>query len=126
MVQAPLIQVARRLSSRFLIWINFVRRMCRYHKVEIMAPSASVPDANEAMPIGQGRLWCLSLLLIVSMAAVDAHAGVTISDRRYWPSEARTSPGRLIDILPQPYVYPEAGVAAGSWITPRKKPRRNR
>jgi hypothetical protein len=77
------------------------------------------------MPIGQ-RLLYLSVLLFASVAAIDAHAGVTISDRRYWPSEARGSPGQLIEIYPRPYIYPEADVVAGSRITRRKKARRSR
>jgi len=49
------------------------------------------------------RLFTISLLLPLVAISATAHAGSTISDRSYWPSEARqsaqnrtvTSPGDL-------------------------------
>lgn len=72
------------------------------------------------------KLLYFWVLLIAWASAIDAHAGATISDRRYWPSEARGSPGQSIGIYPHPYVYPQVGVAAGPRIVPRQKTRRNR
>jgi hypothetical protein len=133
MVQAPLRKGFElsaafqwiRQREAFLIWINFARRTCFYDEIKITAWSAARPGAEEAMPIGQ-RLLYLSVLLFASVAAIDAHAGVTISDRRYWPSEARGSAGQLIEIYPRQYIAPEANVIAGSRTTPRKKARPNR
>jgi hypothetical protein len=132
MVQAPLkgFELSAAIQwipqrEAFLTWINFARRTCFHDETKITAWSAGRPGAEEAMPIGQ-RLLYLSVLLFASVAAIDAHAGVTISDRRYWPSEARGSPGQLIEIYPRPYIDPEADFVAGSRITPRKKARPNR
>lgn len=61
------------------------------------------------------------VLLFISASLIDAHAGVTISDRRYWPNEARGTPGQLIEIRPHSYAYP--GSAAGSVTEPRIVPR---
>lgn len=128
MVQTPLrkgFELCAALAE-FLIWIKFVRRTHLYDEAGTMGRSADQPRAEGSMPIGQ-RILYLSVFLIASVAAIDdAHAGVTISDRRYWPNEARTSPGQPIQIYPYPYVYPDSGVAAGARITPRKKVRRNR
>lgn len=66
---------------------------------------------------------CLLVLLLASTAAIDAHAGVTISDRRYWPSEARGSPGQSSQIGPPSDAYPGLGLAAEPRIVPRRKAR---
>lgn len=70
----------------------------------------------------------LAVFLLTSMSLVGAHAGLTISDRRYWPSEARGSPGQLIEIYPPSYAHPRsaAGIAAEPRIMPRGKAKRTR
>lgn len=44
------------------------------------------------MPATEAALH-LAEPLLVCLSAIEARAGVTISDRRYGPSEARGSPG---------------------------------
>lgn len=77
------------------------------------------------MPIRKTILY-LSVLLLAAAFAIDARAGLTISDRRYWPSEARGSPGQTIEIHPPSNVDPGVGLATEPRFTPRKKTRRNR
>jgi hypothetical protein len=72
------------------------------------------------------RLLCLLVPLLASVSAFDARAGATISDRRYWPNEARSSPGQAIEILPPSYAYPGAGPDAKPMVVPRRKARRAR
>lgn len=69
----------------------------------------------------------LIALLLTSAVSTAAQAGLTISDRRYWPSEARESPGRGIEIHPSSSADPgSAGVLASPHILPRGKARRPR
>lgn len=60
-------------------------------------------------------LLTISMLSRVAMSAV-AHAGTTISDKRYWPNEARSSAsaGGLTDSLNSASAY--------NWIAPRAQP----
>src|SRR5260370_31112061 len=51
---------------------------------------------SRLMSINTG-LFAVSLLMPVVLASATANAGSTISDRSYWPSEARrTEPGRTV------------------------------
>jgi hypothetical protein len=55
---------------------------------------------------GKKAAFYAILLSILSACAVEARAGVTISDRRYWPSEARSSAGTvIIEGNPSAYAY---------------------
>jgi hypothetical protein len=45
------------------------------------------------------------VLLLADVSAAKVNAGATISDRRYWPNEARASPGQILETSP-PYTYP--------------------
>lgn len=74
----------------------------------------------------QKKLLCLLMPLLAPTSAFDAHAGVTISDRRYWPNEARGSPGQAIEIYPPSYAYPGGGPDAKPTVVPRRKARRAR
>lgn len=59
------------------------------------------------------------LFIALSLActfAIEARAGATISDRRYWPNEARSSPGSVIEIYPPSYAYQNS---AGNLADPR-------
>ena len=71
-------------------------------------------------------LLCLLVPVLASISAFDAQAGVTISDRRYWPNEARSSPGQAIEILPPSYAYPGASPDAKPMVVPRRKAKRAR
>jgi len=77
------------------------------------------------MPTGNRLLYVL-VLLLASASAIDAHAGVTISDRRYWPNEARGSPRQAIEKYPHSYVYPGIGLAAEPRTVPHRKAKRAR
>jgi hypothetical protein len=44
----------------------------------------------------KNSLFTLSLLLPLTAISATAHAGATISDKRYWPSEARRAQGRTV------------------------------
>jgi hypothetical protein len=72
------------------------------------------------MSIKNSALYPL-VLLFISAFWTEAHAGVTISDRRYWPNEARGTPGQVIEIRP-----PSAGSATEPRVLPRKRARRAR
>jgi hypothetical protein len=70
-------------------------------------------------------------LVMFSLAAtwaVEARSGVTISDRRYWPSEARGSPAPAIEIYPPANAFAgplfPSGVAVVPRVTSRGKARR--
>lgn len=67
------------------------------------------------------RLLCVLVPLLASTSAFDADAGVTISDRRYWPNEARGSPGQAIEIHPPSIAYPGVGPATAPRLGPRRK-----
>lgn len=56
------------------------------------------------------RLLRLLVPLLALACAFDACAGVTISDRRYWPNEARGSPGQAIEIHPPHMRIPGAAL----------------
>jgi len=60
--------------------------------------------------------FCVIMLLSALASSIDARAGATISDRRYWPNEARGSPGQVIEIHP-----PSTGAAAGLATEPRPR-----
>lgn len=47
------------------------------------------------------------VLLFADVSAAKVNAGATISDRRYWPNEARASPGQILETSP-PYTYQRA------------------
>jgi hypothetical protein len=69
----------------------------------------------------------LAALLLILASSSDARAGVTISDRRYWPSEARGSPEQVIEVYP---AYSYAGTTPAfvsrAQGAPRGKARRTR
>lgn len=68
----------------------------------------------------------LVLLLLTFASSIEARAGLTISDRRYWPSEARGNPGQVIEI-PLPYAYPRSTpFAAEPLARPPRKTGRTR
>lgn len=50
---------------------------------------------------------CLIVPLFAIVSSGEVMAGATISDRRYWPNEARGSPDQAIEISP-PYPAPPA------------------
>lgn len=52
----------------------------------------------------KGVALCLIVPLVAIVSSVEVKAGATISDRRYWPNEARGSPDQAIEISP-PYMY---------------------
>ncbi len=70
----------------------------------------------------------LVVVLLASAFSITARAGVTISDKRYWPSEARGSQGQVIEIHPPSYAYPgpAVGFATQPRVAPRGKARRPR
>jgi len=72
------------------------------------------------MSIKNAALYPL-VLLFISVSWTEARAGVTISDRRYWPNEARRTPGQVIETRP-----PSAGSAAEPRVLPRERARRAR
>jgi hypothetical protein len=65
------------------------------------------------------RLFAISLLLPLVAASATAYAGTTISDKRYWPNEARPSApasslsSSFTDSVP---------AAAMNWIAPHEPP----
>jgi hypothetical protein len=63
---------------------------------------------------------CLIVLLLAAVSSAEVMAGATISDRRYWPNEARASPGQTLEI-PPPYAYAAPPPDRGQ---PRMQPRR--
>lgn len=63
------------------------------------------------------RLFAILLLLLLLAASTNAKAGVTISDRRYWPSEV--GPGAYSRPIP-----PAAAPQPPYWGDRRNKPRR--
>lgn len=71
-------------------------------------------------------LWFILLLPLVS--SIEARAGATISDRRYWPNEARGTPSQMIETYSPSYAYPGAmaGFAPEPRIVPNRKARRSR
>lgn len=71
------------------------------------------------------KLLCLLVPLLASASVFDAHAGATISDRRYWPNEARGSPGQAIEIYPPLHTL-GAVLGAEPMVVPRRKVRRAR
>lgn len=85
-------------------------------------------DFVAVVPTAKNVALCVIILLIALVSSIEARAGVTISDRRYWPSEARGSPGQAIEIHPPSSAYPgaPAGLAAEPRITPRGKAKRTR
>jgi hypothetical protein len=68
------------------------------------------------------------VLLLISASSIEARAGLTISDRRYWPNEARGAPSQMIETYSPSYAYPGAmaGFAAEPRIAPRGQARRSR
>lgn len=62
----------------------------------------------------------LIVLLLTGVSSAEVMAGATISDRRYWPNEARRSHGQNLQISP-PYTYPAPPPVHGQ---PRIRPRR--
>lgn len=54
----------------------------------------------------------LIVLLLAGVSSAKVNAGATISDRRYWPNEARASPGQTLEISP-PYTYPARAPVPG-------------
>ncbi len=62
----------------------------------------------------------LIVLLLAGVSSAEVMAGATISDRRYWPNEARSSPGQIREVSP-PYTYPVSPPDPGQ---PRIGPRR--
>lgn len=75
---------------------------------------------------GRKRLLWLLGPLLASVSAFAAHAGVTISDRRCWPNEARVNPGPPIETLAPSYAPPGVGSAIEPRPVPRRKVRRVR
>lgn len=63
---------------------------------------------------------CLIVLLLAGVSSAEVMAGATISDRRYWPNEARSSPAQTFEISP-PYAYAARPPDRGQ---PRIGPRR--
>jgi hypothetical protein len=61
------------------------------------------------------HLLTISMLSLMAMSAV-AHAGTTISDKRYWPNEARasSSTGGLTES--------RNAASAYNWIAPQAQP----
>jgi hypothetical protein len=69
---------------------------------------------------------CLIVPLLAIVPSVEVMAGATISDRRYWPNEARGSPAQTVEISP-PYTYPVLPLDPGQpRIVPRRKTGKNR
>lgn len=68
----------------------------------------------------KNAVLCLIVLLLVGVSSAEVMAGATISDRRYWPNEARASPGQTLEIS-TPYIYPAHPPDRGQ---PRIGPRR--
>jgi hypothetical protein len=72
----------------------------------------------------------LIMFSFASAWAIEARAGATISDRRYWPNEARSSPGQVIEIYPPWHAYAGPGFpprpAVEPLVTTRGKARRPR
>lgn len=62
----------------------------------------------------------LIMLLLAGVSSAEVNAGATISDRRYWPNEARGSPGQTLEISPL-YTYPARAPVLGQ---PRLRPPR--
>lgn len=71
------------------------------------------------------KLVLCIFVLLAFLTSIDAYAGVTISDRRYWPNEARGSPGQAIEIYRPSFAYPETGIAEPR-VAPQRKARRVR
>ncbi len=71
---------------------------------------------------------CFIGLLLISAFSIEARAGATISDRRYWPSEARGTPSQWAETYSpsDAYAGTMAGFAAEPRIRPRGKARRPR
>ncbi len=65
------------------------------------------------MPTTKAALH-LAVPLLVCLSAIEAHAGVTMFDRRYGPSEARGSPREVVEIS-APYAYPGLRNLAIAW-----------
>ena len=42
----------------------------------------------------------VTVLMLAGVSAAKVNAGATISDRRYWPNEARASLGQILEISP--------------------------
>ncbi len=59
----------------------------------------------------KGAALCFVVPLLAIVSSVEVMAGATISDRRYWPNEARGSPSQAIEISP-PYTI--SGALAGT------------
>ena len=74
----------------------------------------------------KGAALCLVVPLLAILSSVEVMAGATISDRRYWPNEARGSPSGAVEISP-PYIYPAPSLEPPQpRIRPRRKAGKNR
>ena len=67
------------------------------------------------------RLFTISLLLPLVAVSATAHAGSTISDKSYWPSEARQSAQTRTVGSPSD----SNSVFAYDWAAPRLQPSTN-
>jgi hypothetical protein len=70
--------------------------------------------------------FCVIMLLSALASSIEARAGATISDRRYWPNEARGSPGQVIEIHPPSSAYTGAAAGLAAEPRPRGKAKRTR